>query len=454
MTSSEPIPAENRSNSTASAATVAVSRAPCLRRALAAFALALFATTWRLWTPQDVFPQVPAFRWITGLPAAWQWVPLVALIGSLAAALVAPKSARLGRRSLLAFALAAVLLMAGDQHRWQPWAWQMLLTALALGALPPASSWRLLRWLTVSIYVYSAWSKCDITFLDTLGQQFLRALAGPAAGWLDGWPLATRRVLAGGFVAAEFLLAAALLWPRSRRWGLAGAVASHVLLIWILGPWGLAHRPPVLIWNAWFIVQDLLLFAGPLSCSLVGWRPFSRPSPHPAEPSAEPTGSPPIRFGGQAVQGLLWLALLLPLLQPFGLCDPWFAWALYAPRVEWVRILISRSQEQHIRADADQSAAGDMARYLVPLVDEPDWLELRADRWSLGALGAPLYPSNRFQLGVALAVAERYSLASGLTVICLGPADRLSGARLHTTLTGVAEIQAACDAYWLNAQPR
>ena len=36
-------------------------RAALLRRALALFGLALVAATWRLWTPQHVFPQVPFF---------------------------------------------------------------------------------------------------------------------------------------------------------------------------------------------------------------------------------------------------------------------------------------------------------------------------------------------------------------------------------------------------------
>ena len=38
----------------------------------------------------------------------------------------------------------------------------------------------------------------------------------------------------------------------------------HGLLLVILGPWGLDHKPGVLLWNAYFIVQDVLLLAGPV----------------------------------------------------------------------------------------------------------------------------------------------------------------------------------------------
>ncbi len=156
-----------------------------------------------------MFPQVPVFRWIGGLPDGWQWLCLAGLIISLLVAVAAPRSSSSGAWSLLLVALLTLLLMASDQHRWQPWAYQFVLTALALATLRPNESWPLLRWLTISIYFYSGWSKCDVTFLDDQGQQFLAKLAGMLHQSLNEWSQDTRRAAAFGFVLGELLIGAA-----------------------------------------------------------------------------------------------------------------------------------------------------------------------------------------------------------------------------------------------------
>ncbi|HEX3727181.1 MAG TPA: MauE/DoxX family redox-associated membrane protein, partial [Pirellulales bacterium] len=212
-------------------AAIEESRAAPLRRFLAGFALALMATSWPLWTPQHVFPQVPAFAGLGRLPDAWQWLCLAGVLAALIAALVAPRDSVLGPRSLLLFGLLMPVLMASDQHRWQPWAYQLVLTSLPLATLSAAESWPLLRLLTVSIYLYSGWSKCDVTFLDDLGQQFVaRLMAVVHDPSLDQWSLEVRRAVAGALAIGELLIGGALLWGRTRRVGLWAAVASHLAL--------------------------------------------------------------------------------------------------------------------------------------------------------------------------------------------------------------------------------
>ena len=61
------------------------SRATWLRKTMAAFGLLLFAITWRLWTPQTEFPQIPFFGWLTEVPGFVDWIAAVGtLVGLLA----------------------------------------------------------------------------------------------------------------------------------------------------------------------------------------------------------------------------------------------------------------------------------------------------------------------------------------------------------------------------------
>ena len=56
-------------------------------RIMAGFALLLLAVTWRLWTPQIVFPQIPFFEFLVSTPSTVDWVAcaivLVSLLGML-----------------------------------------------------------------------------------------------------------------------------------------------------------------------------------------------------------------------------------------------------------------------------------------------------------------------------------------------------------------------------------
>ncbi len=97
-----------------------------LARWWAVAGLTLFAATWKLWTPQTEFPQVPLFVWAGSLPLFVDWMAFGVLLGSLMFATWNPNS----RRSWLAFVASLSVLIVLDQHRLQPWAWQLLLMAI------------------------------------------------------------------------------------------------------------------------------------------------------------------------------------------------------------------------------------------------------------------------------------------------------------------------------------
>jgi hypothetical protein len=423
------------------ASSLAFQRRPVLlRRLVALFALALLAVTWRLWTPQTVYPQVPFLGLLRDAPAALQWLVLAGQGVALLTALLAPARGRLGRIALAAFAgltLAAVLF---DQHRLQPWAYQFAVVAVVLAGCAPARAGTLLRVLTISLYFYSAVSKFDYVFLHTVGQQFLAALLDFVG--IDAAELSDllRLALAALFPLGELLVALGLCFRRTSRVALAGAVATHLLLLVLLGPFGLGHKPAVLVWNVYFIAQDLLLFGG------------RREGEAPAEPErvesrelrAESRTAAP-RRNSLAAPAILGAVVLLPLLEPLGWFDHWPAWGLYAPKASRVVVQVRRSAAERLPKS--------LRRHLRAESEASPWLRLRIADWSLAALDAPIYPQARFQLGVAEAVVRRYRLARSAQIHLFTAADRQTGKRESETLVGLRGVENAAEWFWLNVHP-
>jgi hypothetical protein len=414
-------------------ALVSPSRAVLLRRAWAAFGLILMAATWRLWTPQHVFPQVPFFQWTAALPAGCQWVGAGAMLLGLAGALVGQRQGTLAAVALWLFAAAATGMMLLDQERLQPWAYQFLIVAVVMALADARAACALLRLFTISFYFYSALTKFDASFLHTLGQQFLSALAGVFGASLDGWSDFWRLAAALVFPMGEASVALGLCFARSRRWALAGAVLLHVLLLVILGPWGLHHKPGVLVWNLYFIVQDVLLFGTPAFLKMV-------------QPAGDKQPSPAGKVSWLA-QAITAAAICLPLLGSTTWFDIWPSWGLYASCAERVTLLIHRRGMEQL-PDALQTFAE------TPEDPDDPWLTLRLDRWSLDALGAPIYPQNRFQLGVVEAVIVRYQLGHRARVVRFDLAERWTGIRSHQVLAGLPQVIAAGDEYFFNTRPR
>jgi len=421
-------------------------RAGLMRRTVSLFALVLFAATFRLWIPQDRFPQVPLIAPAGSIPPALEWFLGATILVTLVASLIA-KRQRLWRTALLAFAVAVGVLMSIDQHRLQPWAYQFVIIALVFAWADRARALALLRLLTVSIYFHSALSKLDYTFAHSLGRRFVDVLLAWFGGSIAAWPEEVQTSLALLLPAGELLVAVLLcLRGRPRLAGIALAIGMHLALLLILGPGGLNHRPAVLIWNLFFIAQVLVLF-----------QPWTRIGPARQEP--RPPGVETPRAGAaspvpdedsgswsdRAAEGFVLLVVLLPLLEPLDRFDPWPAWGLYATRGSRVVVLLPEAKVDRLPP---------RLRPLVEPGGRPGYVHLRIDRWSLEGLAVPLYPQARFQLGVAQAVAKNFDLADSLVAVHLSAANRWTGKRASTVLTGLRQIEAAGDRFLFNAHRR
>ncbi|MEX2285917.1 MAG: MauE/DoxX family redox-associated membrane protein [Planctomycetaceae bacterium] len=409
-----------------------------LRRTVAAAALALLILTWRLWMPLTDFPQVPLFEWAGRLPLWCDWAGFAAMCVGMVAAYFGGPTARVWRCGLVVFVIAFGVMVLVNQHRLQPWAYQFALIALVLVLVPGPRALALVRVLTVGIYFHSALSKLDFSFFSSHGQYLISGLTDLVGLPLSDWDPTVRRGLAALLPVSELLVAVGLYFGRTRRAALAASILMHASLIVALGPWSLDHKFPVLVWNGYFIAQNILLFG--FSTEAASLRGFLSPA------DATERSLPFAAFRGWAARAIIGMAVLLPFLQPFGLFDVWPSWAVYASRPARVRILVASDAIGKLPSELQQHVM--MGRYAdLPCV-------VRSDRWSLEATKAPIYPEPRFQMGVAIELAERRGLGEGLHVQFESAANRWTGRRTMRTISGIDAIRREAKQFRLNAFPR
>lgn len=392
------------------------------RLVLGAFTLAMLGLSWPLWVDPSGFPRVPfvpALPQLRGVPA---WIIFGMLLGDIAAA-------GLGIAWRALFGLSVVwagLLVAADQHRFQPWLYQYMLLAWALATTPERRALGLARLLMIAIYVHSGLSKLDVSFCNELGESFLEALVRPFHLEPQHWPTALRYALILAMPAAELAIAAGLAFQWTRRYALACAIALHVVLLWILGPFGLRHSTIVLVWNAAFIAEDVLLFGS-----------RSLDTALPAHSAAEPRLSP-------ITAAVFALAVLMPFGERAGLWDTWPSFALYASHAERTTVLVQA---------ADAAILPPAAARQARAVPGTSWLELDLTGWSREVRGVPVYPQARACLGVAEALARIPGLEHSVGVVVWSRAGWLTGRRTSTECWGLEAIHRQGDRYHLNARP-
>jgi hypothetical protein len=404
---------------------------------LAGATLALVAATWRLWTPQQVFPQVPLLAIGLWIPVWLGWAATGVLVASPWLAALFEQRETVRRSALAAFVVALVLLFIANQHRLQPWAYQFAIIAAVLALATTGRALGLCRLLTVGIYFHSAWTKLDYSFLHDLGPRLIQPL---------GLPESCELVAAAALPLGEILIAFGLLLPVTRKTALIASIVMHVALLLILGPLGLDHSWGVLLWNVFFIFQGLLLFCPTNHCRR------RIPSPINTGRILLPTTTRSATSQRIATT-LVAAALVLPFAEPWGVWDMWPSWGLYASKAERTVVLL--------RTTNDSQLPRELREYLIDLPDGSGWLQLDLQTWSLSTLGVPLYPQNRFQLAVAsrvAAVLENRPLENkagnvGIRVLLVSQSHWRTGQRQTTELANRPQIDDQRTKFLLSAKP-
>ncbi len=398
--------------------------------------IALLAVTWRLWTPQTIFPQVPALAILRSAPGWLDWAALSGVVLSLIgiATLKRPQSITIACGLLLVCLLA---LFSLDQHRFQPWAYELAMFAIVWMTYRDDRRLQCMRWLLISIYAYSALGKLDFEFSHTVGQQMLSVVLRTVGVEPSKLPDTARLIIVASFPLAELAVAVGLAlgtkWRRVQRIAGCIAILVHIGLIAVLGPFGLNHRLGVLVWNAQVAIQAYWLFVA---------KQATAPSPRPLRW--------PRHWRERLGFGVIVTAIILPITERSGLWDHWPSWALYAPHSSRVKVEVAAAAVKKLP---------DSLRPLVaePMLDENEiavWRDVPIGVWSLATLDTPIYPQARFQLGVAAQIAAEVDSDFQLRVTVLGTASRWSGLRREETFTSRQQLLNASKRFWLNSSPR
>lgn len=450
-----------------------------LRCGLAVAAGSLVLASWPLWFPGfsgSDFPLVPLWKPLLDAP---RWIDSL-LSGLLCLGLLlwfAPGSilSRCGVGLTLVIGLALVSL---DQHRLQPWFYQLLVISALLLCGDQRFRWRAVTWLVISVYLYSAVGKFDFEFLHTVGQEFLIATGSVLGMGVEAWSEQQRLWGVTALPLFELLLGIGLVIPRTRTY--AGWLAC-IFHLFLAGSFAfiLQHSWGVILWNLQFAFQAIVLFGWPvlgLRSPNSGFNQTGhqrQPMPdEPAEAAGSQTSarlaasSEPVAgerwlpaWGGQIVLGL---ALLLPLGERWGWWDHWLSWALYAPHSSRVEVFVARTAVKQLPEGVrrvTQASSGD-ARTNTSPEDRPSelakslWVRIPIDRWSLQQTGTPIYPQARFQLGVARYLAQHFNSDFMARAELRGVANRFSGKRRNWQLRDRREIERADQRFWLNTEPR
>ncbi len=398
------------------------------QRFWATMALVLFGVTSRLWwSPGELpqLPQIPVFEGLCSAPMQLDSILLI-LIGSGLSIVALTRFSVVG---LWTFAIAASFSVLLNQHRLQPWVYQFIVYAIVMATFPKRDARKWMSWIAISIYVYSAISKFDYQFVETLGTDLLQTLAG--FGGLDATKLP--QGLVGGLILVfptfELFAAIGLIFYPTRRAGAVAIIGMHVMLLLILGPWGLRHHSGVLIWNLFLLGQAFFFWIS------IRWdQTKSQPSNQRVVPIAE-----------RLAMALVAFVVVYPLTVHVSICDHWLAWEVYAPRTSRAKLEISPSDIEKL-PKALQPFLSVEAAY-------DGFQALDLNRWSLATTGSPIYPEDRFQFGVAVDVVRQCNLKS-FRIAIAGESNRWTGARAWQIVSRQDELDRLADYFRLNTRSR
>jgi hypothetical protein len=378
-----------------------------VKAVVAAGLLAGFLMSPRLWATKRFFPLVPVADWLPPLPPPLDGLLFSTLCLLLVVIAVAPRP----RAVIGVFLALAVLVALGDQNRWQPWFYQYLALLAALAAFDerrsPDGEERTLnvcRFILAATYFWSGVQKLNVTFAGVV----FPWLTEPLVRWLH---VAPPPGLLGTFGWTSALLEAAvgvgLLWRPSRPVAVPAAVAMHVFLLLMLGPWGHDWNSNVWPWNVVMAVLVVLLFG---RTRAVGSLAVLRPRGSPVH------GAALLLFG------------VMPLLSYWELWDSYFSAALYSGNTIEAHIEIAPAVtdrlDPYVRQFVGSGSLGGE--------------QLSIFYWSVGELNVPPNPARRVSRAVARSLLPLAGDPNEVVLVITECPDWRTGERQQTWYGGAS----------------
>ena len=402
------------------------SRLVLLRVVLVIAALATLLYTAPLWRSHELPPQVPPFPLSPPL-----WIDATLFLVALAALVTLIVGGRSAALAVATFLVAMLVLLLGDQHRWQPEMQMFVIFAVGLGVAAAVPAGRVgaltvLRWYVVSIYAYSGLQKLNPSFVLDVAPWLTRPLldwSGIAAR-VEGDEVWTAIGIAMALTEAS--LALLLVLPRTRAVGVVMAVLMHAFVLLSIGPLGHRWNEVVWPWNAFMVVAVPALF----------WRAKGNWLAH---LEARPLAT-----------AMVVLIALYPAGFSFGIIDAYPAHNLYSGYPGTVTVCVPRemrlSDEWRTHVQTPRTIAGRA------------WSCIDDLGWHLEAGGVPPFIAPRVQAALGAAICADLPSAD-ILLIETGRASLLrfgreSLPRRSETTHGCEAVLARANAGLLGGSPR
>ena len=402
--------------------------------------LLVFAT-WQLWSNSGDFPAIPLLAVFTNVPSFVDRIITVLFLLSCVVTVISCRgnTSRVGEKPAsggrlriwigLATLLGGLLCLL-NQHRLQPWHWLFLLLNFQFLTLKLENQ-KLSRRLTLaSIYIFAGISRFGPGVDAGISREVLTLLLDTA-----GLSTLTRNhsvifVASAGMTSAEVMTGILLLIPQFRKVGIAMSLGIHTLLLLALGPWGLGHNNAVLIWNVFFLLAIPVAFVDFCGKSEQCHSLF------------EAGQGRKNRFAVRMNVAVI----AFPLSGLFGFADNWPSWQLYSPRPDVLRLYVTEATVRQLPENLQQYVGAPQPLQI--------WCPVRLDRWSLDATGAPMYPEDRFQLGVVAAVLPEDIGENAFRVIVEGAVPFEWWQRKTIEMTSARGLKKHCQAFFYNTDVR
>lgn len=212
--------------------------------------------SWKLWLGERAFPIVPAFDFLQAIPSQIHFALLLLSIICLTVCIIKPGF----YKALFVLLIAELLSCLLDQNRWQPWEYQYVFMFFVLWINRKSEQKSLLLLLLIfsCTYLYTGIQKFNPHFIKIVWKQTI----------LEGYFHLSKEMLGTTFITRlgyivpciEIGFGIGLLFHQTRKFVLALLIAMHLIVLVIIGPWGIEYNQIVWPWNAAMAVFFVIIW--------------------------------------------------------------------------------------------------------------------------------------------------------------------------------------------------
>ncbi len=337
---------------------------------------------WKVWVTQRSFPIIAPFSFLDNTPPVAHWI-LFGLSVILLLLLTVKPANGFAQTALFLTETGSCLL---DENRWQPWEY-LYLFILLLYIVNRSNAKVVMACLAITlsvVYLYSGLHKFNEGFLSNTWQDMIlkRFLKIPSIFYHAAWLRYCGYLLPLG----ESLAGLCLLFSKTSKIAAIFLVVMHILLLLVIGPFGIHYNKVVWPWN---VAMPLLLYGLFLQNPKL----------------------PVVQWIALGIRNKIVLSAwaLLPALNFIGLWDNYLSWNLYSSTLPSLSICIKDTTATPLLKTYFIKNHGNRRCNGAAL--------LNLQRWAMMEMNVPPYPEERVYKKIASQWNIKYPLAKADFVI-------------------------------------